>query len=313
MKMKISVVIAAYNRKDTLRKTISEYRKQTYENFEIVIVDNGSADGTREMMETEFPELNYLYLPDNIDIKAVNLAVERASGDILFRSDDDSYPGREDLFEKLIEKFKKYPEIDIISTANFEVRNNAFNHWFHGNTDGKTTPDSGYEAKEFQGTGAAIKREVFEKIGGFWGWGYEEREFTVRAIHAGFNARYFPELFVRHESAFNRKEKPGRWLKMAKQHIRFNAIYYPFFRAHARCASVFFGEMLLGVFKRMPLSALLEGLFALPAQVIHSRREEKNVLPRESLKKISTGKSVPRFYFELYYQYARGIFKRLKK
>lgn len=311
--MKISVVIATYNRKDVLKKAINEYRKQTYENYEIIVVDNASKDGTREMMKRDFTEIDYTYLPDNIDILAVNLAAERASGDILFRSDDDSYPGRDDLFEKIAEKMQKYPEIGIIGTANFEVRNNAFNSWYHASIDGKPTPDSGFPAKEFQGTGAAIRRLLFDQIGGFWGWGYEEKEFSARAINAGSEVRFFPEFFVKHESAYNRKEKPGRWLKMANQHIRFRAKYYPFFSAYAGCFVIFAGEMLLGIFKRMPPSALLEGLLALPARVLNTRREEKNVFPKEVRKKISMGESLPGFYLKLYKSYTTGMIKRLKK
>ncbi len=310
--MKISVVIASYNRKDILEKTINTYHKQTYKNFEIIVVDNASIDGTPEMMAEKFPDIKYIYLPDNIDIKAINIAVYHSSGDIIFRSDDDSYPSEENLFERVIERFNKFPQLGIIGTTNFDLQSQRVARWYHKEVPFDNVPEYGYESKEFQGTGGAIRKEVFEQVGGFWEFGYEEKELCTRAINAGWDVRYYPDLCVIHESAFNRKEKPIRWLKLAKQHIRYNAIYFPCCRAFFRCLAVYFGEMLLGIFKRMPISALLEGLLAIPAQAIHSRREEKNVLKKDVLKKITIDGSIGRFYFNLYGQYIKGMISRRK-
>ena len=310
--MKISVVIATYNRKEILEKTINIYNQQTFKNFEIIVVDNDSIDGTPEMMKEKFPEIKYFFLPDNIDIKAINLAISKSDGEIIFRSDDDSYPGEIDLFQILINKFQKFPEIGIIGTANYDIQSQRFSRWYHKEVNPDDTPEGGFIAKEFQGTGGAIRKEVFDKVGGFWGFGYEEKEFSTRAINAGYEVRYFPKLYVKHESAFNRKEKPIRWLRLSKQQTKFNAIYFPFYRAYPRFLAVYICEMLLGIFKRMPISALLEGSLAMPAHFLHSRREEKNVLDKKILKKITLDGSVLSFYFKLYRQYFLGIINRRK-
>jgi hypothetical protein len=70
--------------------------------------------------------------------------------------------------------------------------------------------------------------------------------------------------------------------------------------------------MMLGIFKRMPISALLEGLLAIPAAAINARREEKNVLSSKILKRVAIDGSVLSFYRNLYYQYFLGIINRKK-
>ena len=100
--MKISVIIITRNRCNDLRNTISAYLKQTYSDKEVIVVDNGSNDGTKEMMNIEFPEIKYLWLPENFDIRSINIGIEMSSGDIIWRTDDDSYPEQPDAFEKVV-------------------------------------------------------------------------------------------------------------------------------------------------------------------------------------------------------------------
>ena len=50
-KPKVSIVTTTYNDKESLEKTICQIRQQDYENLEYIIVDGGSTDGTREVIE----------------------------------------------------------------------------------------------------------------------------------------------------------------------------------------------------------------------------------------------------------------------
>jgi len=129
--MRISVLIATRNRRDDLFKTLTAYKKQTYTDVEIVVVDNGSDDGTAEMVRENFPGTVFFRMPDNIVHQALNLGVELSSGDILWRSDDDSFPHSSDAFKGLIELFKKFPEIDIIASniLNIHGEDRPLSYW----------------------------------------------------------------------------------------------------------------------------------------------------------------------------------------
>ena len=86
-KPKVSIVTTTYNDKERLEKTICQIRQQDYENLEYIIVDGGSTDGTREVIEKagkEFGErLLWISEPDKGIYDALNKGLSMASGDIL--------------------------------------------------------------------------------------------------------------------------------------------------------------------------------------------------------------------------------------
>jgi rhamnopyranosyl-N-acetylglucosaminyl-diphospho-decaprenol beta-1,3/1,4-galactofuranosyltransferase len=59
----ISAVIPNWHRKNDLREALLAIKDQTYPVSEIIVVDNNSQDGTREMMEEEFPEVLFIQSP----------------------------------------------------------------------------------------------------------------------------------------------------------------------------------------------------------------------------------------------------------
>ena len=57
-----SVIIPAYNRAHVLPKTIESVNKQTFQSFEIIVVDDGSKDNTKEVIsELNNPKINYVF------------------------------------------------------------------------------------------------------------------------------------------------------------------------------------------------------------------------------------------------------------
>ncbi|MGB9912616.1 MAG: glycosyltransferase family 2 protein, partial [Candidatus Kapaibacteriota bacterium] len=220
--MKISVVIATRNRKDDLIRTLQAYRNQNYPDKEIIVVDNCSTDGTKETIPSLFPDVKYYWLPENFDIRSIILGVHWSSGDIIWRCDSDSFPESNDAFERVVEIFTKYPEIDIIATEDVEVRRGyQVWEWYPLKIDRNNIPDTGFVSNGFCGTGAAIRRKVFDKIGGFDGFGYEEYDFSARAIVAGFNIRYFPNIRTLHFASTTERDVAYRWLCTCEQFVRF--------------------------------------------------------------------------------------------
>ena len=60
--MDISVVIPTYNRANTIERAVNSVLNQTYKPLEIIIVDDGSADNTRKVIESiKHPLIKYLY------------------------------------------------------------------------------------------------------------------------------------------------------------------------------------------------------------------------------------------------------------
>ncbi len=62
---KVSVLILSYNGKQLLEDSVSSYLANDYSNFDVVIIDNGSTDGTKEYVETNFPKAKVIRLEKN--------------------------------------------------------------------------------------------------------------------------------------------------------------------------------------------------------------------------------------------------------
>ena len=114
--MKISVCICAYNAEKTVARTIESVLKQTYGNYEIVVVNDGSTDGTLEIVE-QYQRDN----PNTIIIKSIpngglanarNHGLSLCTGDLYVNLDADDYL-EADTFEKAVEVLKQDPQIDI--------------------------------------------------------------------------------------------------------------------------------------------------------------------------------------------------------
>ncbi len=312
--MKISVIIVTRNRKEDVRKSLTEYLKQTYPNKEIIVVDNQSTDGTREMMEKEFPDIKYLWLPDNFDIRAINIGIEMSDGDIIWRTDSDSHPESPDAFEKVVKIFEENPDIDIIATEDIEVRKGyeAW-EWYPLPIDKNNIPPKGFKANFFPGTGAAIRRKVYETIGGFWEFGFEELDFCARAIIAGFNVRYFPNIRTLHYASPRDRDNPNRWVKASKQYLRYTWRYFPFGRALGRAAQIIFYQTLIGVINRMPISALFEGFFGMLEVCFYAYRNERTVAPPDKLQDITLGVGVSKTQFRFFKQVLKNKLKKWRE
>ena len=88
----ISIVVPTWNRKDYLRICIQSLLAQSYPNCEIVIVDDGSTDGTGDMIAAEFPQVRYIYQENAGTAAAKNHAVQEARGEyVVFNDSDDVF------------------------------------------------------------------------------------------------------------------------------------------------------------------------------------------------------------------------------
>ncbi len=309
--MKVSVVIVTRNRKDDLIRTISGFLNQTYPNKEIVVIDNGSTDGTKESIPHIFPMVYYEWLPENFDIRSIILGVYKSSGDIIWRCDSDSFPESSDVFEKVVDIFQKYPDIDIIAAEDVEVRRGyEVWHWYKKYVDKVNVPSKGYPSCGFSGGGVAIRRKVFDTIGGFNGFGYEEFDFAARAIIAGFNIRYFPNIRFLHFASNLERFQKERWLLSSMQFMRYTWRYFPFWRAVGRSFAIFIFQMLEGVLRGVGFLRLVEFFFSMVSTAIHTYRTERLVVPKDKIAILTISGSV---WYNFIEDYKAIMFRKFKR
>lgn len=113
--MKFSVVTVCYNSEKSVERTIQSVLRQNYTNFEHIIVDGGSTDGTADIIKryAGVPSLKFISEKDDGPYDAMNKGIYSSTGDIVsFLNSDDYY-----LHEKVLEMV--YHRINAVPLADF--------------------------------------------------------------------------------------------------------------------------------------------------------------------------------------------------
>lgn len=120
--MNISVVIPTYNRKHTLPRAIASVLNQTLQPTEIIMVDDGSTDGTADWIQETYPRINPIRQSQKGVSTARNIGIKSAKCDwiALLDSDDEWLP---DKLERQVEAFNQNPGIKLCHTEEIWIRN----------------------------------------------------------------------------------------------------------------------------------------------------------------------------------------------
>ncbi|HEX4947211.1 MAG TPA: glycosyltransferase [Blastocatellia bacterium] len=213
--MKISVLICTRNRAASLRETLKAVFALAppagYE-YEVVVIDNGSTDGTRVVIAEliaglplhQDKRLRYGYEPMPGLSHARNAALRIAQGDVLVFIDDDIWPEASWLNE-IYQEFAADPQLCLLGgrvlLAQAHLQPVGIVTGEQRQT--LTTPDG---AAMVIGANFAFRRSVVEQIGGFdprLGAGGlfaagEDVDFVYRAMKAGHKLVYAPQALVYH-------------------------------------------------------------------------------------------------------------------
>ena len=101
----VSVIIPTYNRADMLSTAIESAINQTYPNKQIIVVDDGSVDNTRELV-AQYPQVEYVYQTNGGQGKARNTGLKLAKGEYIASLDSDDI-WNDNFIERCIEKLEK--------------------------------------------------------------------------------------------------------------------------------------------------------------------------------------------------------------
>ena len=158
----ISVIISAYNAESKIGKCIKSLLNQTYKPIEIIVVDDGSTDKTKEIVKkfTDNKKIFLLGQKRQGPGAAKNLASKKAEGDILVFVDSDEYP-RQDYIEKLTKPIREGKSKTSIGAWVLAYPKNPW-----ARCRFKDTSELRHHAVN-SGVFRAIKKDFFNKLGGF--------------------------------------------------------------------------------------------------------------------------------------------------
>lgn len=212
--MFISIIVPVFNRAYEIDEFLASFLKQAKRNFEILIIDDGSTDNLKEVVEkyTNDIELRYFYQQHKGPGAARNLGLEKANGDVfVFIDSDCTVP--ENYIENL-ENHLKNEDFDAFGGPDtyrddFPPFLKAVNYSMTsfigtGGTRGSTGKQlAKYYPRSFN---MGIKRKVYEKIGGMNELRHgQDMDFSNRIYKARFKVKFLPDVFVYHKRRTNLK------------------------------------------------------------------------------------------------------------
>lgn len=168
----ISIAIPLYNKAKSITGTIRCIQAQSYQDFEIIVVEGWSTDGSTEIIKRlaeKDPRIKVLMQQNRHGVTpARNESVAAASGDfIAFIDADDIWDPT--YLERLVQLIRDYPDAGIWGLAYGEVRNGKKDKTFNKLAQGfKGIIENPWKSGSPYWTGAtAISRKAFDAVGGF--------------------------------------------------------------------------------------------------------------------------------------------------
>ena len=211
---RVSVIIPNWNGAKFLVTCLDSLRRQTYRDFETIVVDNASTDESVEMMRRDYPEVRQVCLPQNLGLTGgVNAGIREARGDILVLFNNDT-EADEDWLKELVAALHAHPEAGMAATKMrlFDRRNVIHSAGDYYRTDGIPGNRGVWEEDTGQydddvwvfgpcGGAAAYRRSVLDEIGLFDEDLFmycEDVDMAWRAQLAGHRCIFAPKAIIYH-------------------------------------------------------------------------------------------------------------------
>lgn len=213
----LSVVIPNWNGVHHLPACLDALRAQTYPQIEIIIADNASNDGSRELVTTQYPETHVIALPENRGFTgACNAGIEASQGDYiaLLNNDTEVDPG---WAAAVVDAFARYPDAGMVASKMLLFNDRGRFHTAGDlyRVDGRLVnrgvweEDRGqYDAEEYVfsacGGSSVYRRSLLDDVGllddDFF-FSCEDMDLGWRAQMAGYRCIYIPGAVVYHHLA----------------------------------------------------------------------------------------------------------------
>ncbi len=215
MSAPVTAAVLSYDGRHLLEVLLPSLTEQTLSGFQILVVDNGSSDGTAAWLETEWPGIDVVCLPENVGVTAaLNACVRAAAGSELVALLNNDLELEPTCLAELARALDAHPEAGsagakLVSFADRKTLDGAGDVLDWAGTGwrrGHGEPDDGRydEPQEIFGAcgGAAMyRRAALDDVGpfdeAFFAFA-EDTDWALRARLAGWTCRYVPSAVAYH-------------------------------------------------------------------------------------------------------------------
>jgi len=212
--MKYSIIIPVYNRPDEVDELLQSLTAQTFKDFEVLVVEDGSDIPCEEVVKkyTDQLDIKYYVKPNSGPGQTRNYGVQHSQGEYVIVLDSDVVlpSGYLQAIEDECSMFNVQCSMQIDAFGgpdraheSFTPVQKAINYSMTsffttgGIRGGKKQMDKKFYPRSFN---MGIRRELYEKLGGFSEMRFgEDIDFSIRIYESGANCRLFPEAWVWHK------------------------------------------------------------------------------------------------------------------
>lgn len=172
----VSVIIPVYNRAHYIKECLDSVLSQTYKDYEIIVVDDGSTDNVKEVLLPNMQQIRYIYKENGGAASARNVGIMHAKGDYIawLDSDDRWLPFKLELqiaiFNKLPHLGFIYTDFSCVSNDNCLVAESYIKEYFHILNQYKLDFDSMFSQKTtFENLGIKCLADCYKSTKIYWG------------------------------------------------------------------------------------------------------------------------------------------------
>ena len=209
----VSVVVPTHNRKSAVTRCIESVLRSSYPRIEVIVVDDGSTDGTFHLLSALFPNVELIRLEREQMVSASrNAGCKHARGEFVFLVDDDNVVHPNAIAE-LVSAISDNPQSGIAGPIMYYLRDPE-HVWCSGVSRNFLTSITRFSTEKPDGStncystddipnAFMVRRRVFDDVGGFDQVGFAqnlaEGDFCMRAARKGFEAIMVPKATVWHD------------------------------------------------------------------------------------------------------------------
>ncbi|MCL5994582.1 MAG: glycosyltransferase [Chloroflexi bacterium] len=242
--IKASIVILAWNGRRYLQDCLEAVLRQEFASFEVIVVDNGSTDGSADLVSERFPKVKLIRNESNLGYSAGNnVGIRAASGDVLVFLNQDTIVQPEWL--ATLVNTSQDSRVGVVGCKILDFAGTTLLHCggylemplLLGRHIGAGELDQGQydtpsEVEYVTGAALAMRRDVLERIGvwdeQFCPAFYEDVDMCWRARAAGLAVRYEPKSVLLHDESSSTRANPllGHYLH-CRARLSFLIKHYP--------------------------------------------------------------------------------------
>ncbi len=257
----VSVILVNWNRLADVRVALRYLAKLHYHRVEVIVVDNGSVDGSVDEFR-KTPGIKLIELGKNAGpCIARNVGIKAALGEFVFFLDSDAVLSKRAL-SPLVDAMGRDPQLAVIGCRIDHARKRTVDQWIYS-ADHLPREHQSFETYAFSAAGALARKSVLDQVGGFnerLVIYNEEVDLSYRVLRAGYKIGYDSAARVYHRpSAAGRAPSEDYWRLMIRNWIWIHFQFYPLAAAWRRTVMYITVYLLKGAVQGQ-LLAVMKGI-----------------------------------------------------